>query len=74
MEKTKFNTLVLKQTNSGKFYKCWFNGLRINEKELFERILKTENTGFRISHYVDAFRKSETGRLFNIDISEVDVS
>ena len=74
MEKKKFNTLVVKETHVGKFYKAYFNGLKISEKELFERILKTENCGFTISHYIDAFRKSETGKFFNIDISEIDVS
>jgi hypothetical protein len=73
MEKQKFNNLIVTETNSGKFYKASFNGLKINEKELFERILKTEKeSGFRISHYVEAFAK--TNRNFNVLMQEQDVS
>jgi hypothetical protein len=72
MEKQKFNSLVVVETQNGHFYKASFNGLKINEKELFERILKTENTGFRISHYVEAFAK--TNRNFNVLMQEQDVS
>jgi hypothetical protein len=72
MEKQKFNNLIVTETNSGKFYKASFNGLKINEKELFERILKVEKGGFRLSHYVEAFAK--TNRNFNVLIQEQDVS
>jgi len=72
MEKQKFNNLIVTETQNGHFYKASFNGLKINEKELFERILKVEKGGFRLSHYVEAFAK--TNRNFNVLMQEQDVS
>lgn len=73
MEPKKFNSLVVTETQKGHFYKAKFNGLAITEKELFERILKVEKGGFRISHYVDAFAKTNRGN-FNVLMQEQDVS
>jgi hypothetical protein len=70
--KPKYFNLVVVETQKGHFYKASFQGISISEKELFERILKTENTGLRISHYVDAF--SKVNRNFNVSMSEINVS
>jgi hypothetical protein len=70
--KPKYFNLVVIEDHRGNFYKASFQGMPISEKELFERILKTENTGFRISHYIDAFAK--VNRNFNVSMSELNVS
>jgi hypothetical protein len=73
MTPKKFNSLVVIENQNGHFYKASFQGLPITEKELFERILKTKKeSGFRISHYVEAFAK--TNRNFNVLMQEQDVS